>query len=128
MRLHLTPASFTSKGAAQPLTPLFCPPLLSSYALTQSLHLFTTRPSLPAPCYVLVEEVCHCRGKATTSVLGWLQSWGRRGWCALCMASYTAAEIHGIHIRKACSSNTADLCDDVYLYTLTRCMYTGASA
>lgn len=65
--------------------------------------------------------MCQCRGKATTSVLGWLQSWGRRGCCALCTASYTPTEIHCIHIYTEQKQFKAYyVCDHIYVYRLTK--------
>lgn len=72
---------------------LSCLLILSSFSW--SLCIF--RLLLLALYNVLLRKCASAREKATTLVLGWLQSWGGRGWCALCMASYSAAEIHDIY-------------------------------
>lgn len=96
-----SPVSFTRKGALRPdhdflsfLVLLSSPPFFFC-CRTASPPFFRLPPPRSVLC--VAEEVCQYEGKATTSVQSWLQSWGRRGWRSLCMASYTAAEIHGIH-------------------------------
>ena len=98
------PFSWSSSSALLPSHLSHCVLLLSSFALTRSLRLFQLPPHphhllplLPALNYVLLRKCASAGGEATASELGGLQSWGRRGWCVLCMASYTAAENHGTH-------------------------------
>lgn len=84
-RFYLFPVIF-SFGASSSVFSSF-PLFLSAFFRLPLLALYN----------VLLRKCASAREKATTLVLGWLQSWGGRGWCALCMASYSAAEIHDIY-------------------------------
>lgn len=107
------PPDSCSHGAARvPSFPCISLIVFSSFRLLLS-HGFSAFFDSPPPLSELcvAEEVCQCKGKATASELGWLQSWGRRGWCVLCMASYTAAENHtDIH------TDTYQLCDHICVH------------
>lgn len=64
-----------------------CLLLLSSFALTWSTP----------PYFVLLRKCASAGKKLQHQCWAGFKAGGRRGWCALCMASYTAAEIYGIH-------------------------------